>query len=503
MRYFLWPALLIVIIFSLAACQGAAGPPGEQGPPGPQGIAGETGPAGPQGPQGVAGARGAEGPAGAVGSPGPAGAAGSQGPAGPRGEAGAQGAPGQRGPVGPAGEAAAVEVTDTMTEPAAPPKWLPEEFTKHFVRSAIRKYKADGLEATVDYYNRPDSVDGQWYMFIVDENEIMVAHADPARVGMNVNDILGPHDFPSGASVYATADDDGAWFDYTFPNLATGAVETKHSWMVLHDGIMFGSGWYEKGPDRTDGPGYTRAFVQRAINLYNAVGLEDTLAYYNSPESIDGQWYIFMGDTESETLIANGANLALVGRHSTEVVGPSGYPTGVAVGASADEDGGWFDYTFPNPATGTVQTKHSWMVIHDGLLFGSGWYEDGPRKTDAPAYTRSVVQQAINLYDAIGLEDTIAYYNTPESVDGQWYAFIVNAETGVSIGHPNPALRNRDPSLRVDATGYFYGDDLLAATESGSWLSYVIINPGTGEEQRKHTWAVLHDGYIFASGWYE
>ena len=396
-----------------------------------------------------------------------------------------------------------MEAPRAETETAAPPKWMPGEYTRHFVRSAIMRYEAEGLDATAAYYSTPESVDGQWYMFIVDENETMVAHANPELLGMNINDVLGPNGYPSGAAVYAVADEDGAWFDHTFLNLATGAAETKHTWLVMHDGIMFGSGWYEAGPRKTDGTAYTRAYVQQAINLYNAVGLEKTIAYYNSPQSVDGQWYLFMGDPETNTLIAHGANPALAGTHSSQVTGPSSYPAGTAVGASADEDGAWFEYTFPNPATGSTQVKHSWTIIHDGIVFGSGWYEDGPRKTDVEAYTRSVVQQAINLYNAIGLEDTLAYYNTPESVDGQWYAFIVDAETGLSIGHHNPALRNRDPSLRIDATGYFYGDDLLSAPEQGHWLSYVIVNPGTGEEQRKHTWAVLHDGHIFASGWYE
>ena len=273
--------------------------------------------------------------------------------------------------------------------------------------------------------------------------------------------------------------------------------------MVVHDGLTFGTGWYEAGPSKTDGPGYTQAYVQQAINLYNAVGLEDTLAYYNSPESVDGQWYLFMGDVESGNLIGHGANPALVGTHRSEITGPAGYPAGSAIAAVADEDGEWFDYTFINPATGGVEIKHSWMVVRDGILFGSGWYEPGPSKTDVEGYTRGFVQQAINLYNAVGLEETLAYYNTRESVDGQWYAFIVDAATGVTIGHFNPALRDRDPSLRVDATGYFYGDDLLSAAESGSWSSYVIVNPDTGENQRKHTFAALHDGYIFASGWYE
>ena len=375
-------------------------------------------------------------------------------------------------------------------------------YTETVVQQAINLYEAVGFaEHRCQYYNTEESVDGQWYVFMFDEDGTVIAHANPALVGQLASDVLGPNNYPTGAAVAATADQDGAWFDYTFPNLATGTVETKHSWMVIHDGVTFGSGWYEEGPGKTDSPVYTQAFVQQAINLYEAVGFAETVQYYNTEESVDGQWYVFMMD-EDGTVIAH-ANPALVGQLASDVLGPNNYPTGAAVAASADENGAWFDYTFPNLATGTVETKHSWMVIHDGITFGSGWYEEGPRKTDAPAYTETVVQQAINLYDAVGLEDTVAYYNTEESVDGQWYAFIIGGESDFTIAHHNPVLRGRDPSLRVDPTGYFYGDDLLGATEAGRWVEYVIVNPETGENQRKHTFAVLHDGYIFASGWYE
>ena len=67
-------------------------------------------------------------------------------------------------------------------------------------------------------------------------------------------------------------------------------------------------------------------------------------------------------------------------------------------------------------------------------------------------------------------------------MDGQWYfAFIVDGESGVTIAHHNPALirllaLGRDPSLRMDATGHFYGDDLLAASESGSWVFGVFLH---------------------------
>ena len=78
-----------------------------------------------------------------------------------------------------------------------------------------------------------------------------------------------------------------------------------------------------------------------------------------------------------------------------------------------------------------------------------------------------------------------------------------SASDGVTISHHNPKFRGRDPSLRVDPTGYFYGDELLAADDDGRWVDYVILNPETGENRQKHTWIIRHDGLLFASGWYE
>ena len=125
-----------------------------------------------------------------------------------------------------------------------------------------------------------------------------------------------------------------------------------------------------------------------------------------------------------------------------------------------------------------------------------------PAKDEPAEYTKSLVRDAIQRYEREGLQATIDYYNRTENVDGAWYVFIVN-NYGYTIAHHNPKLRNRDPSLRVDATGRFYGDDLVGATEKGRWVDYVFVNPATGEETQKHTWAVKRDGLIFASGWYE
>ncbi len=125
-----------------------------------------------------------------------------------------------------------------------------------------------------------------------------------------------------------------------------------------------------------------------------------------------------------------------------------------------------------------------------------------PTKNEPAAYTQAVVQDAIRLYNSEGRQAAIEHYSSADNVDGQWYVFVIGGD-GYTIAHHNPEIIGRDPALRVDSTGYFYGDEMLSATEAGKWVSYVFTNPDTGEETLKHTWMVRHDGLFFGSGWYE
>ena len=262
-------------------------------------------------------------------------------------------------------------------------------------------------------------------------------------------------------------------------------------------------------PSRSAPAEYTRFFVGEAISMYETQGLDATLAYYNRPESIDGQWYVFIAD-ENKTVVAHAAAPDLVGKHASAAIGPNSYPAGSALAATATESGAWFDYTYDNPASAAVETKHSWVIIHDGFIFGSGWYEPGPSKSDAPSYTKAFVQQATNLYDAVGLEETLAYHNREESIDGQWYVFVID-EDDLVVGHPDPKRLGLDLKgwVGTDANGYNFGPEMLSATGDGKWVSYVYRNPESGglgidfdHLELKNVWVVRHDGLLFASGWY-
>ena len=107
-----------------------------------------------------------------------------------------------------------------LSEPSVsiPPKWEPAEYTQYFVKEAISRYDAEGLDATLACYNTEESIDGQWYMFILDQNDIMLAHAaNTALIDRPASAAVGPNNYPAGEAVVAVADEDGEWFSLHIP----------------------------------------------------------------------------------------------------------------------------------------------------------------------------------------------------------------------------------------------------------------------------------------------
>ncbi|MCZ0939667.1 MAG: hypothetical protein OXJ55_13580 [Caldilineaceae bacterium] len=53
----------------------------------------------------------------------------------------------------------------------------------------------------------------------------------------------------------------------------------------------------------------------------------------------------------------------------------SGYEVGKIV-ATTTEQGQWLTHQNIHPETGEEARKHAWVIRYDGLIFGSGWYEE-------------------------------------------------------------------------------------------------------------------------------
>ena len=100
----------------------------------------------------------------------------------------------------------------------------------------------------------------------------------------------------------------------------------------------------------------------------------------------------------------------------------------------------------------------------------------------APAdYTRFFVDNAISRYEMEGLVATISHYNRIESVDGQWYVFIIDEEDKV-IGHYNAHLVGEDLKVPIgtDANGCKFGPDMLSATWRESGCPMYTASPRSG-----------------------
>ena len=383
----------------------------------------------------------------------------------------------------------------------------PDLYAQSLVRRALDRYERDGRDAAIGYYNSPESVDGPWYVFVADEDNAIVAHAPtPANVGRDLASFTGADGYAFGAAL-TEAGEDGAWVTYDFLNPDSGREQRKHTWAVRRDGLLFGSGWYEARASKVEPDAYTQAFVQQAIARYRRDGLEATLDWYNSPQSIDGQWYVFIAD-EDDTLVAHGAIPENVGQSLTDrelATDDTGYYFGDDL-AAATVTGRWVTYDFRNPESGLTETKHTWAVRRDGLLFGSGWYEAAPTAEQPAAYAKALVREAVARFRADGREAALEYYNSPESVEGPWYVFVAG-EDGVLVAQAStPANVGRslaDREFATDAEGYFFGEAMTSAPAHGRWVTYVYLNPDSGEQERKHSWVVRREGLLFGSGWYE
>ena len=264
------------------------------------------------------------------------------------------------------------------------------DFAQYYVQKATDFYDREGLAATIEYYDSRASVDGQFYLFFIDENDIYLAHPIfPHLKGTDIKDVVGSDGQELGKEI-AEATEAGHWVDYLWPNPVTGIEEPKSAWVMRHDGLIFASGYYTPDPDvepsawkGADPRDYTITYVEQAIARYDRDGLEAMKAYYNSVASFEGQWYMFIMDA-NDIYIVHPLLPSLIGTDLKNVVGVDGYKLGKEIVKAADE-GHWVNYLWPHPATLQDAPKVAYSVRHDGLIFASGYYpvEDPRAKTQA------------------------------------------------------------------------------------------------------------------------
>ena len=375
---------------------------------------------------------------------------------------------------------------------------------KGYVDKAIAKYEADGLDAAIDHYNGQGSLDGQFYLFLIGEDDIYLAHPIfPHLIGTDIKDVVGSDGQELGKEI-ALATEEGVWVEYLWPHPVSRKEQQKVTWAIRHDGLIFASGYYagdpESGPPAwrdADPREYTVQYVNQAIERYERDGLEAMLNYYNSVASFEGEWYLFATD-DQDIYHVHPLLPRLLGTDIKDVVGSDGYQLGEEL-AKATDEGVWVEYLWPHPVTLKEVPKVGYAVRRDGMLFASGYYV---RVEDPAGRTAAYVQEAIDYYKSNGREATVARYNSPDSLDGQW---------GLTLADENDILLVTPLAqhlIGTDLKGLVMprreiGKEMAAATEEGIWINYIFPNVRSSETLYAHTWAVRHDGLLFMSRFYD
>lgn len=119
-----------------------------------------------------------------------------------------------------------------------------------------------------------------------------------------------------------------------------------------------------------------QAMVARAIALYDEVGMAAALRRITlepEPDFRDRDLYVFVLDITG-TNAASAVNPRAVGANGYWARDADGKLFVQEIIARASARGVWVDYRIPDPLTGEVAPKSSWVVLHDNLIFGCGIY---------------------------------------------------------------------------------------------------------------------------------
>ena len=308
------------------------------------------------------------------------------------------------------------------------------------------------------------------------------------------------HQFKDGISVYAVQCNDP--LNLYIRNSETPVCITTSTYELLS----------ENGVDLASPSQMVQQIVEDGIRLYESNG-EEAFSMITSKESTRTD-YLFVNDVETSMVVAHEAFPDSVGRYSTIFTDNADRPATEIIDDLQSDGSTWVEYMYRNPVTNFVENKASYLALHDGYAFGAGYY------FDPEVRVKEAVKASIEIYDMDGSFDRI------NSLSTKYYPFVIDPETESLVAHgaaaddtvasmiaENFAHYMMAPSHWIsDSTIFLAGDH--TGEEGGhiqqdlddhksTWIGYTFQNPesDTVDYKNKLIYLVLHDGYVFGSGY--
>jgi plastocyanin len=230
-----------------------------------------------------------------------------------------------------------------------------------------------GCEVTKNCYT-PDSLEIRVHDTVIWSNDDTAAHT--VSSGDPVGGADGKFDsglFMSGNTFTQTFDEAGTYpyFCMVHPWM-TGQVVVKEA----NDMIFNGPGVVEPTVTEDETSVKVKAMVSDAIALYDKTGEASFESFNSAPEFHDGDLYVFVFKDSDTVMVAHGANKDMIGKPVNEILDVNGDSIGKMIHETATADGVWVKYLWENPVDQKIYPKNSWVIKHDGYVFGSGSYDE-------------------------------------------------------------------------------------------------------------------------------
>ena len=395
-------------------------------------------------------------------------------------------------------------LSDDVEGVAPPVKANPLDVTKAYVNDAIAAYR-ENPEAALKHYQSEASIVNDppgLYLTLLDGDTIKV---NPVFRGAE-NSSITWRDDPLGnryGAQLAAADEDGIVVEYLIPISSQDyTFRKKTAWAIRANvpdidnpgetkALVFTAGWLDLDGDVESAFTEQQKAVGAAIEARARVQAETalpTLNYYKSTDSIEGEFYVWLA-APGGNILADPAMPGLVGQNIADA-----YPeVGQEILSVQRLQTRWISHQWPNPETGRVELKHSYVTRFFNFYIVSGYYDDAPPVAGPRAAAQAYVEEAIRAYRE-NPEAAKRYYQSEASVDREndlYLILIDGTEIVVNGGFAGVVGDDITGRIGVDAVGKEYGKEIAAADETGRFITYLIPDPRSMYTlYRKHTWAI-------------
>lgn len=240
---------------------------------------------------------------------------------------------------------------------------------------AVAHYKQKGDEALSDFTNKPEFVDGEYYVYVVSLDGKFLASGGSSRtlIGQDVNDLRDSAGKSFMREILIGAKVDGAGIvEYNWLNPKDGRIEPKTALYRKVGDKVLAAGYYLP----RSSPQQAKALLERAVTAVKKSGAA-AFKEFNNPKGdfVIDDLYVFVVGLDDEKFHAHGATPSLTGTAAGELRDAQGKPLIKEMLALAKSKGsGDVGYVWRNPVTNRVETKNSMIEKVDKYLLGVGYY---------------------------------------------------------------------------------------------------------------------------------